>query len=89
MNNFKKLAICLLPMAAFVLSAAAQDVISTVVGGGPNNLPGTTANLNAPYTEAVDAAGNIYVAASAAAPHLQDQHQRSRYRGRGHRRCRL
>ena len=33
-------------MAAFVLSAAAQDVISTVVGGGPNNLPGTTANLN-------------------------------------------
>jgi hypothetical protein len=51
-------------MAAFVLSAAAQDVISTVVGGGPNNLPGTTANLNAPYTEAVDAAGNIYVAAS-------------------------
>ena len=51
-------------MAAFVLSAAAQDVISTAVGGGPNNLPGTTANLYQPYTEAIDAAGNIYVAAS-------------------------
>ncbi len=55
---------CLLPMAAFVLPAAAQDVISTVVGGGPNNLPGTSANLYQPYTEAVDAAGNIYVAAA-------------------------
>jgi hypothetical protein len=62
-NNFRKFAICLLAMAAFVLSAAAQDVISTVVGGGPNNLPGTVANLYQPYTEAIDAAGNIYVAA--------------------------
>jgi hypothetical protein len=63
-SKSKEFALCLLAMAAFVLSAAAQDVITTVVGGGPNNLPGTTANLNAPYTEAVDAAGNIYVAAS-------------------------
>ena len=63
MNYFRKFAICLLAMAAFVLSAAAQDVISTVVGGGPNNLPGTASNLYQPYTEAIDAAGNIYVAA--------------------------
>ena len=64
MNNFRKFAICLLATAAFALTAAAQDVISTVVGGGPNNLPGTASNLNQPYTEAIDAAGNVYVAAS-------------------------
>jgi hypothetical protein len=62
-NKFRKCAACLLAMVAFALSAAAQDVISTVVGGGPNNLPGTTANLYQPYTEAIDAAGNVYVAA--------------------------
>ena len=62
MKNYRKFAIGLLATAAFVLSAAAQDVISTAVGGGPNNLPGTTANLYQPYTEAIDASGNIYVA---------------------------
>ena len=62
MNNTRKFAIGLLAIAAFVLSAAAQDVISTAVGGGPNNLPGVNSNLNQPFTEAIDASGNIYVA---------------------------
>jgi hypothetical protein len=62
--NFRKFAICMLAMAAFVLSAAAQDVISTVVGGGPNGIPGVNANVNQPYMEAIDSSGNIYFAAA-------------------------
>ena len=57
-----KFALCLLGSVGLVLSAAAQDVISTVVGGGPNGIPAVNANLYNPYTEAVDASGNLYVA---------------------------
>jgi hypothetical protein len=63
--NSKKFAICMLAMAASVLSAAAQDVISTVVGGGPNGIPGVNANVNQPFMEAIDSSGNIYFAAAA------------------------
>jgi len=46
------------------IGAAAQDVISTIAGRGPNTLPGTISNINAPYTLAIDAAGNMYFSSS-------------------------
>jgi len=41
---------------------AQQDVITTVAGGGPTDLPAVNANLNGPYFEAIDRAGNLYLA---------------------------
>lgn len=64
-KTLTKFAFCLLGACAMMYSAAAQDVVNTVVGGGPNNIPGVNANLYNPYQVAVDAAGNVYVAASA------------------------
>jgi trimeric autotransporter adhesin len=57
-----KFALCVVAANCLIASAAAQDVINTVIGGGPNNLPGTNANMYYPYQEAIDASGNIYVA---------------------------
>jgi sugar lactone lactonase YvrE len=42
---------------------AQQDVISTIIGGGPNNIPAARANLYDPIGVAVDASGNFYIAA--------------------------
>src|SRR5580700_11726486 len=64
-KTLTKFAFCLLGACAMMYSAAAHDVVNTVVGGGPNNIPGVNANLYNPYQVAVDAAGNVYVAASA------------------------
>ena len=64
MKHLKYLVICLLTLSVSNLRVNAQDVISTVVGGGPNNIPAANANLNSPYELAVDAAGNVYVASS-------------------------
>jgi hypothetical protein len=58
-------ALCVLAACSLILSAAAQDVVNTVIGGGPNGLPGINANMYQPYQEAIDAAGNIYVASQA------------------------
>ncbi len=44
------------------LPGVAQDVITTVIGGGPNNMPAIDANLYTPYGVAVDASGNFYIA---------------------------
>ena len=41
--------------------ASAQDIITTVAGGGPNNVPALSANID-PAGVAVDAAGNFYIA---------------------------
>ena len=60
-----KLVVCVLGVCGLAMTAGAQDVVTSVVGGGPNNIPGINANLYNPYEVAVDAAGNVYVAASA------------------------
>jgi len=41
---------------------AQQDVMTTVIGGGPNNIPALDANLYNPYGVAVDTSGNFYIA---------------------------
>ncbi|HEV2348783.1 MAG TPA: choice-of-anchor D domain-containing protein [Terriglobia bacterium] len=49
---------------ATVLAAAtvkAQNTITTVAGGGPNNMPGTSATLQSPSLMATDGSGNLYV----------------------------
>jgi len=50
----------LLALAPF--TAQAQKVVSTIAGGGPNNLPALSANLNQPKLMATDSAGNYYIA---------------------------
>ena len=65
MNTFCKVVLCALATLGLAAAAPAQDVISTVAGGGPNNLPGVDANVNQPYEVAIDAQGNLYFAASA------------------------
>ncbi|HET9307070.1 MAG TPA: choice-of-anchor D domain-containing protein [Candidatus Sulfotelmatobacter sp.] len=45
--------------------ALAQDVISTVIGGGPNDMPALDANVNLPAAIAVDSSGNYYIASAA------------------------
>ena len=52
---------CLALGMVFSVPASAQNII-TVAGGGPNNAPAVSANLNGPIGVAVDASGNVYVA---------------------------
>ena len=49
-------------LTALSLPGLAQDIITTKIGGGPNNMPAIDANLYTPYGVAVDSAGNYYVA---------------------------
>jgi len=42
---------------------AQEDVITTAVGGGPNDIPAVQSDVNQPNAVAVDAAGNYYIAA--------------------------
>jgi hypothetical protein len=63
-KTFRIAAICGFALMGLALSAFAQhDVITTVAGGGPNGIPGVNANLNHPYTVAVDTLGNVYFVA--------------------------
>jgi hypothetical protein len=50
-----------------VAASAQQDVINTLAGGGPNNVPATSANVGWPVAVAVDSSGNYYFATSASA----------------------
>ncbi len=43
-------------------SANAQDIITTFAGGGPNNLPAVSANVDNPIGVAFDATGNLFFA---------------------------
>jgi len=51
-------------LAALLVSMPAwpQDVITTAIGGGPNDIPALDANLYNPYGVAVDSSGNYYIA---------------------------
>ncbi|MGA9788717.1 MAG: hypothetical protein WBQ40_19165, partial [Candidatus Sulfotelmatobacter sp.] len=64
MKTLTKFAFCLLGAFGLIYSAAAQDVVKTVIGGGPNDIPGINANMYLPYQTAVDASGNVYVASA-------------------------
>src|SRR6266550_3663188 len=48
---------------AFVapLAVHAQNIITTVAGGGPANVPGTSASIGNPTAVAKDASGNTYI----------------------------
>jgi sugar lactone lactonase YvrE len=41
----------------------AQNIVKTIAGGGPNNLPALKSSMDSPATVALDGAGNVYVAA--------------------------
>jgi|HubBroStandDraft_2_1064218.scaffolds.fasta_scaffold00529_9 hypothetical protein len=58
-------------LAAVLLSTPApaqqtQDIISTAIGGGPNDILALDADINQPLEVAVDTAGNYYISAYAA-----------------------
>jgi sugar lactone lactonase YvrE len=40
---------------------AQQDVINTVIGGGPSGMPGVDADLNLPISVSVDSSNNYYI----------------------------
>ena len=42
---------------------AQQDIVSTLIGGGPNDMPAVDANLNQPDSVAFDSSGNYYISA--------------------------
>src|SRR5450432_3987290 len=42
--------------------AQQQDVITTFIGGGPNDVPARDADLVSPESVALDSAGNYYIA---------------------------
>ena len=63
MRRFSISAALLLAALLVSLPAVSQDIISTAIGGGPNDIPATDANLYYPLGVAVDSAGNFYIAA--------------------------
>jgi trimeric autotransporter adhesin len=63
MRRSINLAAILLAALLVSLPALAQDVITTTIGGGPNNIPALDANLYNPQGVAVDSSGNYYIAA--------------------------
>ncbi len=64
MRRTTTLLVLLLTALLLTLPALAQDVISTVIGGGPSDMPALDANLNNPVAVAVDSSGNYYIAAN-------------------------
>src|SRR5712664_3270672 len=46
----------------FALCSPAQNIITTVAGGGPDGVPAVSANLNTAIHVATDSLGNIFIA---------------------------
>ena len=57
-------AITLLCLVTIGGPVCADPIITTVAGGGPDDLPAVAATLNSPANLAVDGSGNLYVIAS-------------------------
>ena len=57
---FRRLS-CLGVVVAFFLAASQAQNISTIAGGGPNNLSATSSSIGYPWSVAVDSAGNTYI----------------------------
>jgi hypothetical protein len=68
MRHMIRIFIFALIAASLAMPALAQqDVISTVIGGGPgDNIPAVDANIYGPVSVAFDSAGNYYIAAYSA-----------------------
>ncbi len=64
MRHITTILTVLLTAPLLCLSALAQqNTITTVIGGGPNDMPAIDADLNGPFGVTVDSAGNYYFAA--------------------------
>src|SRR5580658_1296454 len=64
MRRFTILTAFLAAISRFALPALAQqDIISTAIGGGPNDIPALQADLYGPVPIAVDSSGNYYFGA--------------------------
>jgi sugar lactone lactonase YvrE len=62
MRHCTKICVNLLTALLFALPALAQqDVINTVIGGGPSGMPGIDADLNLPVSVSVDSSNNYYI----------------------------
>ena len=53
--------LALLAAALAFPAMAQQDVMSTVIGGGPSNMPAIDANISNPTAAVLDSAGNSYI----------------------------
>lgn len=53
-------------LAVVVTPELPAQIITTVAGGGPNNVPALSANLALPRAVVVDASGNLFIAAERA-----------------------
>src|SRR5580658_6999465 len=63
MRRFIILFTPLIAVALLALPALAQqDIITTAIGGGPNDIPAVQADINDPVAVSVDPAGNYYIA---------------------------
>lgn len=64
MRTLMRISYLALLLALLAVSATAQqDVISTVIGGGPSNMPAVDANISSPTAVVFDSAGNYYISA--------------------------
>jgi sugar lactone lactonase YvrE len=60
-NRIAKIAVVIVGiLSSWTLRASAQDVITTIAGGGPSGMPAVNANLNSPEYIAFDSQGNYY-----------------------------
>jgi len=59
----RKSVLLVLALAVIASAAWAQAIgtITTVAGGGPNNLPATASSIDGNYAVALDALGNVYI----------------------------